>query len=57
MSDDSLKSARLSEDLGADSLSIILLLQNLETKNHLVIPDEAAWNAETVGDLLQLECR
>lgn len=56
MSDEELKSSRLFEDLGADSLSSILFLQHLEAESHLIIPDEEEWNAETVGDLLKVEC-
>ena len=45
--------ARLSEDLGADSLSIVELNMALEDEFELNITDEVAENIRTVGDIVE----
>ena len=63
MSDDELRAARLIEDLGADSLSIILRLMHLERAffseegKHLTILDDEEWEVKTIDDILMLKCR
>lgn len=43
--------ARLQEDLGADSLTIIQIIMALEDLFHVSIPDEAAEKVSTVQDV------
>ena len=45
--------ARLSEDLGADSLSIVELNMALEDEFELNITDEVVENIRTVGDIVE----
>lgn len=44
--------ANIQDDLGADSLDIVDLIQNIEDAYDLSIPDEAAENIKTVGDIV-----
>ena len=45
--------ARLMEDLGADSLTIVEMTMALEDQFNLAIPDERWEAVTTVGDLLE----
>lgn len=42
----------LTDDLGADSLSLVEMLMNFEAEYDVTIPDEAFDNIETVGDIV-----
>lgn len=42
---------RLSEDLAADSLDVVELVMELESKTGVEISDDAAKNIKTVGDI------
>jgi len=42
---------RIKEDLNADSLDIVELIMNIEEKYGVTVPDEAAMEIKTVGDL------
>lgn len=44
--------ARLSEDLGADSLDLIEVVMELEGELHIEIADEDAEKLKTVGDVV-----
>ncbi len=44
--------ANIQEDLGADSLDIVDLIQTIEDEYDLSIPDEAVENIKTVGDIV-----
>lgn len=44
--------ANIQDDLNADSLDIVDLIQNIEDAYDLSIPDEAAENIKTVGDIV-----
>ena len=43
---------RIIEDLGADSLDLVDMLTIIEDDFNIVIPDEAALNMRTVGDVV-----
>ena len=43
--------ANIQEDLGADSLDIVDLIQTIEDEYDLSIPDEAVEEIKTVGDI------
>ena len=43
---------RIIEDLGADSLDLVDMLTIIEDDFNIVIPDEAAMNMCTVGDVV-----
>ena len=45
-------SARIIEDLGADSLDIVEMFMTLEDEFDLVIPDEVVVTLKTVGDVI-----
>ncbi len=45
-------SARIIEDLGADSLDVIEMLMTLEEEYNIKIPDEKALELKTVGDVV-----
>ena len=45
-------SARIIEDLGADSLDIVEMFMTLETEFDLTIPDEIVVTLKTVGDVI-----
>ncbi|MBR4362617.1 MAG: acyl carrier protein [Ruminococcus sp.] len=44
--------ANIQEDLGADSLDIVDLIQTIEDEYDLSIPDEAVEEIKTVGDIV-----
>lgn len=44
--------ANIQDDLGADSLDIVDLIQTIEDEYDLSIPDEAVENIKTVGDIV-----
>lgn len=44
--------ANIQEDLGADSLDIVDLIQTIEDEYDLTIPDEAVESIKTVGDIV-----
>jgi len=44
---------RIKEDLNADSLDLVELIMNIEEKYGITVPDEAAANIKTVGDLVK----
>lgn len=44
--------ASIQDDLGADSLDIVDLIQTIEDEYNLSIPDEAVENIKTVGDIV-----
>jgi acyl carrier protein len=46
--------AKLTEDLGADSLSHVQIIMKLEDEFEITIPDEQAERVQTVGDVFQL---
>ena len=46
--------ARLKEDLGADSLSLVEINMALEDRFNLSIPDERLERVQTVGDIFEL---
>ena len=43
---------RIKEDLNADSLDIVELIMSIEDKYGISVPDEAALEIKTVGDLV-----
>lgn len=45
--------ARLSEDLGADSIDAVELIMNIEDEFEIQVSDEEAQNIKTVGDLVK----
>jgi len=54
ISEDRIKSeSRILEDLGADSLNIMMLLMTIEEDYGIVIPDEELINFRTVGDVVK----
>ncbi len=44
--------SNIQEDLGADSLDIVDLIQTIEDEYDLSIPDEAVEEIKTVGDIV-----
>ncbi|MBR5513124.1 MAG: acyl carrier protein [Ruminococcus sp.] len=44
--------ASIQEELGADSLDIVDLIQTIEDEYDLSIPDEAVESIKTVGDIV-----
>ena len=46
--------ARLTEDLGADSLDRVEIIMGLDEQFHLSIPDERLEKVQTVGDIFEL---
>ena len=44
--------ARLSDDLGADSANLMMLIMDLETEFDLTVEDEVLANIKTVGDIV-----
>ena len=44
--------ARMIEDLGADSANLMMLIMDLETEFNLTVEDEALGTIKTVGDIL-----
>jgi len=45
--------AKIQDDLGADSLTVIEIAMAMEERFHLSIPDEQWETVSTVGDLLE----
>ncbi len=45
--------AKIIEDLGADSLSLVEMLMNFENEYDVTIPDESFDGIETVGDIIK----
>ena len=46
------ESARMVEDLGADSANLMMLIMDLETEFNLTVEDEALDSIKTVGDIV-----
>ena len=46
------ESARMVEDLGADSANLMMLIMDLETEFNLTVEDEALGGIKTVGDIV-----
>jgi len=44
---------RIKEDLNADSLDIVELVMDIETKYGVTVPDEVAMEIKTVADLIK----
>ncbi len=42
----------ITEDLGADSLSLVEMLMNFENEYDITIPDDSFENIKTVGDIV-----
>lgn len=47
------ENATIQEDLGADSLDVIDLINEFEEQLDIEIPEEAAQNLKTVGDIVK----
>lgn len=45
--------AKLSDDLGADSIDAVELIMNIEDEFKIQVSDEEAQNIKTVGDLVR----
>lgn len=45
-------SARMIEDLGADSANLMMLIMDLETEFDLMVEDDALGTIKTVGDIV-----
>ncbi len=45
--------AKLSEDLGADSIDAVELIMNIEDEFEIQVSDEEAQNIKTVGDIVK----
>ena len=45
-------SARMIEDLGADSANLMMLIMELETEFNLTVEDEVLGTIKTVGDIV-----
>ena len=46
------ESARMVEDLGADSANLMMLIMDLETEFNLTVEDEALGGIKTGGDIV-----
>ena len=46
------ESARMVEDLGADSANLMMLIMDLETEFNLTVEDEVLSSIKTVGDIV-----
>ena len=46
------ETARMVEDLGADSANLMMLIMDLETESNLTVEDEALGSIKTVGDIV-----
>ena len=46
------ESARMVDDLGADSANLMMLIMDLETEFNLTVEDEALGGIKTVGDIV-----
>ena len=51
-SDRVVESARMVEDLGADSANLMMLIMDLETEFNLTVEDEVLGTIKTVGDIV-----
>ena len=47
-----IESARMVEDLGADSANLMMLIMDLETEFNLTVEDEVLGTIKTVGDIV-----
>ena len=47
-----IETARMVEDLGADSANLMMLSMDLETEFNLTVEDEALGTIKTVGDIV-----
>ena len=45
-------SARMVEDLGADSANLMMLIMDLETEFNMTVEDDALGAIQTVGDIV-----
>ena len=45
-------SARMVEDLGADSANLMMLIMDLETEFNMTVEDDALGTIRTVGDIV-----
>ena len=50
--DKAVDSARMVEDLGADSANLMMLIMDLETEFNLTVEDEVLGTIKTVGDIV-----
>jgi len=48
------ETARLTEDLGADSLVAVEIIMELEDAFSITIPEEATKDIKTIGDIVKL---
>ena len=46
------ESARMVEDLGADSANLMMLIMDLENEFNMTVEDEALGDIKTVGDIV-----
>ena len=46
------ESARMVEDLGADSANLMMLIMDLETEFNLTVEDEVLGTIKTMGDIV-----
>ena len=46
------ESARMVEDLGADSANLMMLIMDLETEFNMTVEDDALGTIRTVGDIV-----
>ena len=46
------ESARMVEDLGADSANLMMLIKDLETEFNMTVEDDALGTIKTVGDIV-----
>ena len=46
------ESARMVDDLGADSANLMMLIMDLETEFNLTVEDEVLGTIKTVGDIV-----
>ena len=46
------ESARMIEDLGADSANLMMLIMDLETEFNITVEDDALGTIKTVGDIV-----
>ena len=51
-SDRVVESARMVEDLGAESANLMMLIMDLETEFNLTVEDEVLGTIKTVGDIV-----
>lgn len=51
--EDIVSEAKLTDDLGADSLDGVDLIMALEDKFDMTFPEDAAMNMKTVGDIVE----